>query len=780
MNKFLNIFIIFIFLNISYQLECSQFIDDTCGGHNIKYNLICHKFSSGCTEVEIDDECQINESHQCVSKNELPPGEKCIFNSDKSKCKKFKSDEGCKFDQYYSCKEDTSLSVDSYCTNSNDVKYCQKFSKTCQWFSDATCGGLEGITGNTQCTRLASTTECYDVQIDSNCKIDKNKNYQCSPIDSNNEDDDHKCYLKDYTCKLSACADYKLNECQKFSNKCFKVQNFETCRIVTVADKCTINNNGICTNKQGETIEDNKICDYNSDYTKCELRARKCDELGSSKCSTIESSTNVKCKKIRDYQNCREVIIHDSCEVDNNGKCKLKNSETQNKGCIFKEEYTECQLIDVDSNCLLNDDGFCNDNPSAENFPYGKKCALYKEQQTKCGLVDKECSQFSTNQNDCERKKPNKKCSWFNDGNCQEYTSDQYCHVVGGTCQKIDSEDNRFGTNEDCLFDYERKYCSKKSTIECTNYFENCQEHSTDDIQCIKLDEHYCQKIKHDEKCIVNNNSKQCDSIDENDIPSDQICDFDNSNSQETWCKLRIKKCKEYTDQQSCNEKNNCAFLNTNYYYGCYDIESDNFCSFNKTNGINCDKKTETSLNNNEKCSISYNNNNNKAKCGKINKSCGDYTDPEECYNSPRTDKQQCVYYGNKCQIAYLDGNCYIDQNADCVENGSGKLSKYEKCDYTSGSQIICGKIEKTCSSIQDNTCNSYQPNSKLCFKFDDQSNCKEVKVDDQCKINDKNECTGNGCRYDENNDRCYYKSEGNNSFIKMKSFIFIALLFIF
>ena len=151
MNKFLNIFIIFIFLNISYQLECSQFIDDTCGGHNIKYNLICHKFSSGCTEVEIDDECQINESHQCVSKNELPPGEKCIFNSDKSKCKKFKSDEGCKFDQYYSCTEDTSLSVDSYCTNSNDVKYCQKFSKTCQWFSDATCGGLEGITGNMTC-----------------------------------------------------------------------------------------------------------------------------------------------------------------------------------------------------------------------------------------------------------------------------------------------------------------------------------------------------------------------------------------------------------------------------------------------------------------------------------------------------------------------------------------------------------------------------------------------------------------------------------------------------
>ena len=79
-----------------------QFRDNTCGGHNIKYNLISHKFSSGCREVEIDDECQINESYQCASKNELSQGEKCIFNFDESKYKKFKLDEGCKFDQKYS------------------------------------------------------------------------------------------------------------------------------------------------------------------------------------------------------------------------------------------------------------------------------------------------------------------------------------------------------------------------------------------------------------------------------------------------------------------------------------------------------------------------------------------------------------------------------------------------------------------------------------------------------------------------------------------------------
>ena len=261
----------------------------------------------------------------------------------------------------------------------------------------------------------SSINQCYDVQIDSNCKIDKNKNYKFSPIDSNNEDADHKSFLKDFTCKLSTCGDHELNECQHFSNKCFKVQNFETCRIITVDNKCSINN-GICKNKQGETIEDNKICDYNSYYTKCEPRARKCDELGSSKCSTIESSTNVKCKKIWDDSNYRKVKIHDSCEVDNNGKCKLKNSETQNKGCTFKEEYIECQLIDVDSNCLLNDDGSCYDNPDAVNFPHGKKCALNKE-QIKCGLVDKECSEFI--QNDCKQEKQNKKCSWFNAGNCQ-------------------------------------------------------------------------------------------------------------------------------------------------------------------------------------------------------------------------------------------------------------------------------------------------------------------------------------------------------------------------
>ena len=53
------------------------------------------------------------------------------------------------------------------------------------------------------------------------------------------------------------------------------------------------------------------------------------------------------------------------------------------------------------------------------------------------------------------------------------------------------------------------------------------------------------------------------------------------------------------------------------------------------------------------------------------------------------------MYYDNKCLIAYLDGNSYFDQNADYVENGSGKLSKYEKCDYTNDSPITCEKIER-------------------------------------------------------------------------------------
>ena len=90
-----------------------------------------------------------------------------------------------------------------------------------------------------------------------------------------------------------------------------------------------------------------------------------------------------------------------------------------------------------------------------------------------------------------------------------------------------------------------------------------------------------------------------------------------------------------------------------------------------------------------------------------------------------------------------------------------------------------CKKREKQCSDITDNTCGTYTPLSKLCFKFEEFDTCKEVKVDSGCEINDKNECTGKNCSFDKDKNKCA-KKDGSSSLLKFNSFMILILFFIF
>jgi hypothetical protein len=120
-----------------------------------------------------------------------------------------------------------------------------------------------------------------------------------------------------------------------------------------------------------------------------------------------------------------------------------------------------------------------------------------------------------------------------------------------------------------------------------------------------------------------------------------------------------------------------------------------------------------------------------------------------------------------------------------CVENGSGKLSSTDKCDlitYPAYGNGQCYKREKTCSDITVlNECNSYEPVNRKCFYMSSSSGgsstCKEIKVDSQCSINDDNECTGNGCSFEnDKKDHCAYKNNGS-SIIKIRMLL-LALFF--
>ena len=62
MNKS-KMFLIFLTISLfsnSYEFDCGRFQDATCGGHNTNYELKCHYFTSGCGELETDDNCELD------------------------------------------------------------------------------------------------------------------------------------------------------------------------------------------------------------------------------------------------------------------------------------------------------------------------------------------------------------------------------------------------------------------------------------------------------------------------------------------------------------------------------------------------------------------------------------------------------------------------------------------------------------------------------------------------------------------------------------------------
>ena len=92
---------------------------------------------------------------------------------------------------------------------------------------------------------------------------------------------------------------------------------------------------------------------------------------------------------------------------------------------------------------------------------------------------------------------------------------------------------------------------------------------------------------------------------------------------------------------------------------------------------------------------------------------------------------------------------------------------------------------KKKCSSIiKADECNSFTPVDRQCFyvqDYDDNYKCKNIKVDSQCKINEEGKCTGNGCAYDDDDEKnhCAYKNN-DSAILKIKRLLLLALFFIF
>ena len=755
-------------LTISYQQDCSFFSDSTCGGHNTDYQLKCQKFDQGCETVEIDDHCKIikdNSQKKCIEDENIPSDEICTSFGESYKCKRVKVNENCIFDKDdYQCKKkDENVNVKKKCEFDYYKKNCIEVDKTCTDYSDENCGGI-GTKNGVQCIKLSGSGNCQEFNVDNICEI--NNNGRCSKKEGQSFDETkYECKTEEGIChkREILCEEKGNTKCSEVVNQNCKAINYPfssanlACKEVQIVGNCKIEG-GNCVD--GDNIASYEKCSFTEDSgnIKCIASKKICSECTSS-CSNCQT-TNVgyTCTLIP-TNTCKEILIHQSCKIDSEGKCVI-NTNTADKTCKYNPENSICIL--VDNHCSY-ESGICTDKTDEENKPpKGTKCSLtndYKE----CSLRNKVCSDYNSQTcNDAE----NKNCFWYQDF-CLEYTKDDFCEIVDGNCQKRTEKQNSFSENEICSFSYEINAktspvsCTKKD--KCTGSWGSCSSYSTDNTYC-GFGYPYCKKISLDNDCEVDS-SGNCVHKDSNYDQKKGICDYDDSDNPKA-CKIRTRNCNEFTES-SCGTLTNCVFY-PNYNH-C--IKTDNYCTI--IDGT-CEKKDGVTEQFNKKCGIVDD------ECVQIDKTCGEIS-KEKCNTVPRKENQQCFNFDreNTCKTIDIDEYCYVNNEGKCVN--SKQISKYVECAFNS-LKTQCKIRNIICDDFNDDNCGNFSPETKLCFNFG--NGCKEVQIDSNCQINEKNECvaknSGNSCSFDEKKEKCVFKNNNNESYlIKLNFFIILSLFFL-
>ena len=458
MNKS-KMFLIFLTISLfsnSYEFDCGRFQDATCGGHNTNYELKCHYFTSGCGELETDDNCELDTSNNCVKKSgvEFSDGETCeLFTVDYSSlkyCKKVTVDEKCNIDFTEGCvAKDETLAGDEKCVFSSDYKECKKLKKECSDYTDDdTCGGL-GIyeSGTKQCTMIDGN--CNEFEIDEYCKINT-ETQECEKRDSITLDEEiESCYLDEYR-----------HTCKKRAKSCSDIKNVQKC-------------------SSGRTEDDEAQC-------------------------------------LKYGEECAEIIIHPSCKVsdDWNSCDSLKTKE--NKACSFFDgDKTVCWLFEQEEGCKINAENVNCQN--AENVPEGKICAYDKDIDDGhfiCKIRDIKCKYIKAKDlcNSETQIKDNKEfaCSWEEnskdaDGEgCSSFDSDEFCIRKNREC--VPKDGVILAENEKCELSYENGYntCQKTFTKSCDTYHDKTECNNAPESnkeQCFYEEGYGCLKVKLDGYC---------------------------------------------------------------------------------------------------------------------------------------------------------------------------------------------------------------------------------------------------------------------------------------
>lgn len=153
----------------------------------------------------------------------------------------------------------------------------------------------------------------------------------------------------------------------------YKINRYPECQLVTVDDKCKINNNGYCDEKDDK-------------YDKCSF--------------TIFKRKNM--SKVEGSDKCKEVTIKTQCLIVSDGKCVVHDEyKADNKVFSFDFYKDICQLYEKDNECEIDrTTGECNDKSDAT---VSNKYCAFDTTNTKCKLRDvTECKNYGIFQSRCE------------------------------------------------------------------------------------------------------------------------------------------------------------------------------------------------------------------------------------------------------------------------------------------------------------------------------------------------------------------------------------------
>lgn len=799
MKQILKLILSITLISFSFQINCGNYRDSTCGYHTTKYNPKCQMISSTCQQIEVDDGCEITSTGVCQETSSIESGSKCYNFGISTRCKKVKIDEGCEITASFQCTGKNSLESTEKCRFADATKqnYCQKVTKTCTDYNDDTCGNLKKIEGTKQCIQRSSGSDCSEIIIDEYCGIKDDNNKNCEPRINNFDSNNYICELnsKQTECKRrkKVCTDNTSN-CGNFNANCYLLRGYSKCNEVEVDTKCKIDDNGDCvgdTKKQFDSdIEQCKLIreteDGNLKY-KCKIQTKSCSSItNTEKCSKglIVRGTGYSCLKAG--SNCKEFKVNQACSINDSGDCEIKDKTAANKACQFSDhDKSICRLYEQEANCKIDTIyGTCGDD--GDNAPASNKKCDFENDETAiysfCKKRDKKCEDYQQGECDADTalKTTSKKCSWDSSiGKCREYGIDDYCTVTDGACGKI-PDDTNLPNGQVCLFDSVLKLECKSRAKICTNYLDSCETEfplqNNENTQCLQIDSNNkCKSVTIDEYCKVESitsygtTSFKC-GIRKTFAQKKGICAFDDEEKKNS-CTLKTRECTQYTDN-TCEEITNCVYYNN----ACY--QTDSSCTVN--NSGDCTARTGITLNNKEKCTFDSD-----GICKKVNKECeelDDSTDDKKCNIIERTSTEQCYKLSGKtsCSIITLDGNCYVD-NDECVKDPNGKLNEDKEICAFNNYKTTCTKKAKTCGDFKnEDTCSAYVPEEmKLCFYFSDSNTCKEVELDDRCSMNEDSECKGDNCKFNNDKTKCYYEKNSGN-YLKIGPMIILALFFCF